>query len=34
MSGETISKDSYDAMLASVQTFHDKHDLKIPVVRS
>jgi len=28
MSGETISKDSYDAMLASVQSFHDKHDFK------
>ncbi|MCK4951968.1 MAG: nucleoside triphosphate pyrophosphohydrolase family protein [Gammaproteobacteria bacterium] len=28
MSGKPINKDSYDAMLASVQAFHDKHDFK------
>lgn len=28
MENETLNKDSYDAMLASVQAFHDKHDFK------
>ena len=28
MSGETISENSYDAMLSSVQAFHEKHDFK------
>ena len=28
MSGETISEDSYDDMLSSVQAFHEKHDFK------
>ena len=28
MSDESISKESYDAMVASVQAFYDKHDIK------